>query len=104
METQLMNLILWPYLIMVLLAGGMLSQDGVAAPFPSRVRLTLQRVPKFYRVLILSLLIGLAYHRWMSPDATCEQIVVTFLLSNTVYEVGAKHLLNKLWEVIGLKG
>lgn len=99
-----MNLILWPYLIMVLLAGGVLSQDGVTSPLPSKWRLVFLRVPKFYRVLVLSLLIGLAYHRWMNPSATCEQIVVTFLLSNTVYEVGAKHLLNKLWEVIGLKG
>ena len=101
METQLMNLILWPYLIMVLLAGGMLSQDGVLAPVGSKLRLTLLRVPKFYRVLLLSALIGQLYH-WMTPDATCQAMVVTFLLSNTVYEVGVKHLLNKLWQTIGL--
>lgn len=80
------------YLMLVWLFGWLLSKDGVIAPLPPKLRLTLLMVNTFYRVLILSGIIALLYI-WLVPETAKFNLLITFLVANTMYEAGVKNLI-----------
>ena len=92
---ELQNYIVMPYLFLVWMTGWWLSKDEIVAPLPTKIRLMMLSVNKFYRVLILSLLVGAVY-LWVSPATDKMALMITFMLSNTLYEAGAKWLIETI--------
>lgn len=89
------------FLIIIVSAGYFLTRDRVMEPIPSRVRLPMLRIPKAWRVALLTFPIGIVlyYIRGYSEAPTrnqhIEDMLLTWIFSNSFWELGVKIIVER---------
>jgi len=88
---SLNDLIIWKYVALVITVGHFLSQDKLVKSFPSWLKLTMLKVSKFYRVAILSAILGFVYWK-IDKEVDILNLIISYAFANIIYSAGAKYL------------
>lgn len=84
-----------PYLLTILLAGYYFTKEEVLSFLgSSKIKTFLLGVPKAYKVLFVSVVIGLFYGYVAGSDP--GKLMFTFAFANSLYELLIKALFNKI--------
>lgn len=88
METIQQYIDLW-YLLVILMAGKLLTQNSIIKPLPNWMKSILYRIGTAWRVLLVSLLIGVAYYFVSHPPL--KVLVITYMAANSMYSLLIKY-------------
>lgn len=78
-----------PYLLVILMAGKLLTQNSVIKPLPDWFKGILYKIGTAWRVLIISLVIGVAYYFIEHPPV--KILVITYFTANSMYSLLIKY-------------
>ena len=79
---------LW-YLLVILMAGKLLTQNSIIKPLPHWIKSLLYRIGTAWRVLLISLIIGVVYYFIEHPPI--KVLVITYMTANSMYSLLIKY-------------